>query len=236
MLRTILWFGYFWGSLISYIPPYLKLGKMTESEQQIAAFKRAKKWSQNLLKIAGTEITVEGLENVPNDVPVLVIGNHQSNFDIPIVLAIMPNPFGFMAKIELSKMPFVNGWMRALKCVFMDRSDIRQQVRSIGEGSEILKSGSSLVLFPEGTRSKTGELGEFKAGGLKLATKSKTLILPIAIDGSIRIMQRDSLIIHPAKVKVTILEPYALESKDTVVEMAIIKDRIEKVLKDNEVE
>ena len=98
----------------------------------------------------------------------------------------------------------LSGWMKSMNCVFMDRDNPRESIRAIKDGTELLKEGYSLVLFPEGTRSKDGNLGEFKAGGLRLATKSKVDILPITINGTKDIMNKDSLIIRPAKVKVIV--------------------------------
>lgn len=231
MFRTIRWFGYFWFSLLSYYPDYLRVKNKEIQTQRNAAFKKAKHWSSSLLNIAGTTLIIEGEAHIPQDEDVLVIANHQSNFDIPIMISLLKRPSGFIAKMELSKMPFVSGWMKALGCVFMDRSDIRKQVKAIGEGAKLLEGGHTLVLFPEGTRSKTGSLGEFKAGGLKLATRSKVRVLPISIQGSIDIMQRDSLKINPAEVRIVVHPPVTIESKDTTVEMDKIKKIIEEGMK-----
>ncbi|MBS7527704.1 1-acyl-sn-glycerol-3-phosphate acyltransferase [Fusibacter paucivorans] len=227
MLRTIIWFVYFWASLISYVPSYLKLKDMPNDEARlIAAERKARHWSEKLLKLAGTQIEVKGLDHLPKDGPILFIANHQSNFDIPLMIASLPVPVGFVAKLELEKMPFVNGWMKALQCTFIDRSDIRKQVRAINEGAVRLKKGYHIVLFPEGTRSADGKIQDFKPGGLKLATKSGAAIVPITIDGSIGIMQKGSLKINPATVTITIHPRYEMESKDTVANMAAIKQQI----------
>src|SRR5699024_1808110 len=93
-------------------------------------------------------------------------------------------PHGFIAKVELTKFPIVSQWMKEMKCIFMDRSDRRQSLQSIKEGINILKNGHSMVIFPEGTRSKSDAMGEFKAGSMTLATKSGVPIVPITISGS----------------------------------------------------
>ncbi|MDK2866687.1 MAG: 1-acyl-sn-glycerol-3-phosphate acyltransferase [Clostridiales bacterium] len=231
MLRTFIWFVYFWISLVSYVPSYLKLKGMPSDEARlIAAERRARHWSETLLKLAGTHIEVKGLDHLPKEGPILFIANHQSNFDIPLMIASLPVPVGFVAKLELEKMPFVNGWMKALQCIFIDRSDIRKQVRAINEGAARLKNGYHIVLFPEGTRSADGKIHDFKPGGLKLATKSGATIVPITIDGSIGIMQKGSLKIKPASVKITIHPPYQMETKDTVANMTMIKQQISTAL------
>lgn len=205
MIRTIIWFTFFWVKLVLYIPSYIKAGKMPEGVARAEfADQKAREWMGDLLKLAGCEVTVEGIENVPKDRAVLFVSNHQSNFDIPLMLTQVPGKKGFIAKIETLKLPFVRDWMRYMNCVFMDRSDIRKQVKSITEGVQILKSGHSMVLFPEGTRSPDGSLLEFKPGGMKLATKSGAPIVPVAIDGSMNLMKKGTLKITPAHVTIKI--------------------------------
>jgi 1-acyl-sn-glycerol-3-phosphate acyltransferase len=104
--------------------------------------------------------------------------------------------------------------MKHLKCVFMDRKNMRQSLNAIREGIEILKQGYNLVLFPEGTRSKTGEVMEFKAGGFKLASKSNAAIVPVVINGSINMMKKGSIRIQPADVQITILPPLPITDEN----------------------
>jgi 1-acyl-sn-glycerol-3-phosphate acyltransferase len=231
MIRTIIWFVFFWCSLISYLPEYLIVKNYNSEDRQFeAAYRKANKWSRLLLKIAGTTIEVEGKDLIPEKGPILFIANHQSNFDIPLMISAIPTRKGFIAKRELEKMPMVSGWMRYLKCIFMDRSDIRQQVKAINIGASFIKEGYPLVLFPEGTRSDDGSLKTFKAGGLKLATKSGATIVPVTIDGSINIMQKGTLLIKPAAVKMTIHPPYVMNGKDTSENMMAIKHMIASAL------
>lgn len=227
MIRTVIWFTVFWFSLLSYLPEYLMVKRYTSEDRQFeAANRKAIKWSRLLLKIAGTTLEVDGLDFLPKEGPILFVANHQSNFDIPLMISAIPVKKGFIAKKELEKMPMVRGWMRYLKCIFMDRSDIRQQVKAINEGASFIKKGYPLVLFPEGTRSEDGNLREFKAGGLKLATKSGATIVPITIKGSIDIMRKGTLIIKPANVKIIIHQPYVMHGKDTSENMLAIKEII----------
>jgi len=206
---------------------------MDADEQMRFADKMARKWSMSLLNLAGCEVNVLGGEKIPDDRAVLYVCNHQSNFDIPLMIAYMPKTKGFMAKIETLKLPMVRSWMKHMRCVFMDRSDMRKQVKSISEGIKILKDGQSLVLFPEGTRSPDGELGEFKAGGLKLATKSGATIVPVTINHSKEIMKKGSLLIRPAKVTLTVNDPIEITdemNRDTITLTESIKSIIESAL------
>ncbi len=208
MLRTIVWFAFFWIKLVVSLPFYYKAKRMTDLEaRSIYADKMARAWMGDLLKIAGCKVTVEGASNVPADRAVLFVCNHQSSFDIPLMITCLPGKKGFMAKKETLNLPFLRDWMVFIHCIFMDRSDIRQQVKAITEGVSILKSGHSMVLFPEGTRSPDGALLEFKAGGMKLATKSGAPIVPVTINHSMDLMKKGSLKITPAHVKIIIGQP-----------------------------
>lgn len=221
-MRTIIWFIYFWISLVGTLPTLKKVQSMT-GENQVEARNQvideiASKWSERLLKLAGVEVTVIGEEHIPKDQTVLYVSNHQSNFDIPILLRYIEGTKGFIAKKELEKMPIINKWMAAINCVFMDRDSMRQSAIAINQGIKFLKAGSSMVVFPEGTRSKDGVPLEFKQGALKLATKPGVPIVPVTIKGSVGIMKSGSLRIHPAKVEVifsSIINPEDYPEKET---------------------
>lgn len=210
MIRTIIWFIWFWISLILTIPFLLVaiiLEKTNRNEERIRYVQRVTSaWARSQVWMSGSIIEVKGLENLPEG-PVLYISNHQSNFDIPILMSYINRPKAFIAKVETSKLPFVHAWMKQMKCVFMDRKDVRQSVEAINQGVEYLRQGYSMVIFPEGTRSNGNLVGEFKAGSFKLATKSGVPVVPVAIKGSYKIMGKGSLIIKPAKVEVIILKP-----------------------------
>lgn len=234
MIRTLVWFLGFWLSLIYFMPMLLKANKMDSLEKRREfADQMARKWSQFLLKLAGAEVVVENIEKIPVEGSVVYIANHQSNFDIPLMIAHMPKSKGFIAKIETLKIPLVRTWMRHMQCVFMDRSDMRQQVRSITEGVAHLKSGQSIVIFPEGTRSADGRLGEFKAGSFKLATKSGSTIVPVAIVNSMGLMKKGEKTIKSAMVRLVICDPIEITSemnKETSELCEIVKLRIEEEL------
>lgn len=220
MFRTIYWFICFWVKLLLLIPSYVKVKKIEDLEERsIIADKKARGYMASLLRIAGCETTVIGLENVPQNQAVLFVSNHQSNFDIPLMITQLPGKKGFIAKIETLKIPFVRDWMKFMHCVFMDRDDMRQQVKCISEGVRTLKNGHSMVLFPEGTRSADGNLLSFKPGGLKLATKSGAAIVPVTINNSMGLMKKGSFKITPAKVTIIISKPIEITeemNRDTV--------------------
>lgn len=228
MFRTIVWFIWFWISLILSLPVLLYakiLEKQNINDKRIkVVHKLTSLWSKLLVKLSGSKVEVIGEENLPEG-PVLYVSNHQSNFDIPIFISYINRPKGFIAKVELTKLPFVASWMRQMKCVFMDRKDIRQSIIAINQGADYLKQGYSMIIFPEGTRSGKKEMGEFKAGSFKLAVKSGVPIVPVAINGSYNIMEKGSIIIKPAKVQIKILEPINT-SKLSKEEIKVLHDRV----------
>lgn len=206
MLRTIIWFIWFWLSLLISIPFSIRvkylIKKDRTKEAEALIQKCTSSWAKSLLKVAGVKIEVHGLENIPKDKNVLFIGNHQGNFDIPIYLSQIPMLIGFVSKIEIEKVPFVRTWMRYMHCIFMDRGNMRKSGEAIIKGIKNLKAGKNLVIFPEGTRSRGDKLGEFKAGSFKLATKSKCPIVPVTMNGSYKIMEHgNGPWIRPANVQ-----------------------------------
>lgn len=196
MFKTIIWYAYFFLSIPLTIPTLLKVKKLTKEgkieERDALVHKFTSNWARKLLKILDIKVNVHGTENLPKDKNVLFIGNHQGNFDIPIYMSYIDVPKGFVAKIELTKIAGIKTWMEYMNCIFMDRSSIRKAGEAIVKGIKSLKSGNSLVIFPEGTRSRSDKMGEFKAGSFKLATKSKVPIVPVTIDGSYKIMEANA--------------------------------------------
>lgn len=235
MLRTIIWFIYFWISLILLIPSRFKVkqfesrGKIEEKNKLVD--KVVKHWADSLLKLAGCDIEVIGEENIPKDRNVLFVSNHQGNFDIPVLIKHLEKPKGFIAKKEMEDFPMVSSWMKDMPCVFMDRDNPRESIKAIKEGTEILKAGHSLVIFPEGTRSSDGNLGEFKAGGLRLATKSKVDIVPITIEGTKNIMKKDCWRIRPSKVKI-IVSP-VIDMSDYEGDTKELSEQIHQIISEN---
>ncbi|WP_050615316.1 lysophospholipid acyltransferase family protein [Bacillus testis] len=223
-MRTIAFYLYFFGYLIYSIPFLKKIRNQEDSslsieEQDKKKHFLAKHWSKTLVRISGTKVTVIGEENMPTGA-VLLVSNHEGNFDIPVLLGFLEKPFGFISKIEVLKIPIVHKWMRIMNCVFMDRKDRRQSIQAIRQGIAILKEGHSLSVFPEGTRSKGGPVGEFKAGSLRLASDAQVPIVPIAIKGTSGAMEKNKGWIKPAEVTISILPPLTYEQYK---EMAMVE-------------
>jgi len=151
------------------------------------------------LFFAGTKITVLGEENVPKDVPVLYIGNHRSYFDILLTYTRVPRPTGYIAKDSMEKVPLLNIWMKNLHCLFLNRENLKEGMKTILTAIEKVKSGISICIFPEGTRSKKeGEFLPFHQGSFKIAEKAGCLIIPIALNNTADIFED-----HLPKIKKT---------------------------------
>ncbi|AWK50210.1 1-acyl-sn-glycerol-3-phosphate acyltransferase [Clostridium beijerinckii] len=180
-------------------------GDIKKREEYI--HKVASTWSRFVMNISGAKINVIGQENLPKDQTVLFVSNHQSNFDIPLLLSSIDIPKGFIAKKELERWPVISTWMKYTNCIFMDRSNLRKSAQSIVEGINLLKSGCSMVIFPEGTRSKGNPVDEFKGGSFKLATKSKCPIVPLTINGTYKLLEANNNMIKGADIELVIHAP-----------------------------
>jgi len=210
MLKTIFSFIKFFAYLVGKNRDLKKArrldreGKIAERDALVNA--GVQEWARYCVGPSGSTVEVTGEENIPMDTAVVFIGNHQGYFDIPILLGYVRKPKAFISKIEILKVPYLAGWMKMMQCTFLDRKDMRQSVKAMHEAVETVRKGYSLVIFPEGTRSRGGPVGEFKAGSFKLALKSGVPIVPVTLDGSWRLLEETGrfskshvrVTIHPA--------------------------------------
>lgn len=209
-MRTIIWFIYFGCYLIAVLPKLHRVKKLTKAgkieERDALVTQTVRNWSRRLLKLAGVKVTVQGLEHIPAGAAVFV-SNHQGLFDIPTLLCYLDKPHGLIAKKESKKIPVICTWMRYLGCIFLDRENARSAMASLREGTELLKQGYSITIFPEGTRSRGEEMGEFKNGAFKMAEKAKVPLVPVRISGTYQVMEANHMWIKPAEVTLTVLPP-----------------------------
>uniref|UniRef100_UPI0040571167 lysophospholipid acyltransferase family protein n=1 Tax=Agathobacter sp. TaxID=2021311 RepID=UPI0040571167 len=142
---------------------------------------------------SGCKLTVIGEENVPKDEAVLYVANHRSMFDIVYTYSRVPRLTGYIAKSGVLKVPALRAWMKRLHCLFLDRDDIKQGLKTILTAIDLVKSGVSICIFPEGTRNRdsadSASLLEFKDGSFKIAQKTNCKIVPIAITGTNKIFE-----------------------------------------------
>lgn len=150
-------------------------------------------WGKSILWAAGVKVKVKGLENVEAQKPCIYAANHQSQFDIFAVLGYLPVQFRWIAKKELFKVPIWGFAMKRSGYIPIDRSNPKDAVRSLDSAAKRIRNGTSILIFPEGTRSPDDRLLPFKMGGIMLALKSGCPIIPVAIIGSGEVLPRGSV-------------------------------------------
>nr|WP_317361551.1 lysophospholipid acyltransferase family protein [uncultured Blautia sp.] len=201
------------GYLILSIPILLAewvVGKFNPRAKDISSLRIIQTVFRFILKVTGADITIIGHENVPKDQAVLYIGNHRSFFDILLTYVHCPDLTGYVAKKEMEPIPLLSIWMRYLHCLFLDRKDIKEGMKTILTAIEKVKNGISICIFPEGTRNKGNdelELLPFHEGSFKIATKSDCPIIPMAISNSAEIFENHFPKIKPCKVVVEYGKP-----------------------------
>ena len=172
----------------------------------IMLYKVCQYWSRSLIALTGCKVTVTGTENIPRSGGICYVGNHGSIFDVILALAYCGRPFGFIAKKELAIVPFINFWILMLGGYFVDRGNVRSAIKTIDKGVEKIKAGGAMIVFPEGHRSRGQGLLPFRPGALKLATKAKAVIVPMAISGSYEVFEKNKRFVS-GPIGVSFCEP-----------------------------
>ena len=191
--------------LILFLPLYFILwivGKFNPHAKTAASQAIVRNAFRFTLFCAGTKITVLGRENVPKDEAVLYAANHRGFADIPVGYITLPTLTGFVAKKEIKKVPIFSWWMKNLHCLFLDRDDMKEGLKTILTGVEYMKNGYSIFIMPEGTRNRGEELDllPFKEGSFKMAEKSGCAIIPVAISNSAAVFEKQIPWVKPAHV------------------------------------
>ena len=187
--------------------------KNDENRQKEYALQVVKQVLRMVFRLTGSTLTVKGLENIP-DMPVLYVGNHRSYFDIVTGYIVVPGQTGFIAKKEMEKIPLLREWMRNVNFLFLDRKNIKAGLKTILEGIEKVKGGSSVWIFPEGTRCKAkdpAELLPFKEGSLKIAEKSGCPMIPVAITGTAEVFEAHFPKIRSSNVTIEFGTPFIVK-------------------------
>jgi 1-acyl-sn-glycerol-3-phosphate acyltransferase len=178
-----------YGTLVGPIPPE---GDWTRQGARL--------WGRVILWVAGVRLRVEGAASVPGDRPVVFMSNHESWLDIPVLLVAIPGQVRFLAKKSLFSVPFLGWAMRAMGFIPVDRRNRREAIRSFEQAAERIRAGRSVLVFPEETRTRTGELLPFQRGGFLIALKAGLPILPVGLDGPRRCLPKFSYLLRPGRV------------------------------------
>jgi 1-acyl-sn-glycerol-3-phosphate acyltransferase len=183
----------------------------------------ARAWARSILFVSGIHVHVNGLENLNVGGSCILMPNHQSNFDIPVLLGCLPIQFRWLAKAELFKIPIFGRGMRGCGYISIDRSNRKSAFQSLAEAAAKIRNGVSVLIFPEGTRSRDGKILPFKKGGFVLSVDAGVPIVPIVIFNTWSIMPKGRLRIRTQSVQMDILAPiptsgYTRKTKDDLMD------------------
>ena len=181
------------------------LGHGDEATQPLA-----RSWARLNLFMAGVRVEKEGGGSLDPSAPYIFAGNHASQYDIFVLQGYLGHSFRWMAKKELFQVFLWGPAMRAAGYIPIDRSHGREALKSLGEAARRIAGGTSVVIFPEGTRTRDGSLGDFKAGGMQLAIKAGVPIVPVALRGTYDILPKGRFVVRPGRVRVAVGEPLAV--------------------------
>ena len=225
-MGTISWFLKTLIYLLGALPDKRRIRRLQKKGDDLTARlfirSRVRHWAIAMLRYAGVTVDVFGLENIPKG-PVLFTPNHQSDWDIMIAETYL-DQCGILAKQELSKIPLAKPWMDLLGIVYIDRNDARQSVKALKACEKQLLEGRNFIIFPEGTRSRSEEIGEFKTGSVRIAVRHGIPIIPVSIDGSYKIMEANKgKWIRPGHVIMTIRPPIDTAGLDKEAQKSIGK-------------
>lgn len=190
-------------------------------------------WGRMLMRILHVPFDVQLEADLPVDAPILFISNHQSAFDMMMLMGGINTPFSFISKMENKKVPYVGSWAKPLEIIFFDRDDTKSAISMLRESARRLKAHHNLLIFPEGTRSKDGNLLPLQAGSMQPAMMAKAYIVPVVLVNSFDYMD---VVKHKRAAKMRILKPIPYEEyKPLKVDgiTPILQERMQKVL-DNE--
>ena len=229
--------------LILGIPVYLMLcllGKVEKWKYKTDLIAlRIVQWAfKCMLFIAGTKTIVIGEEHVPKDQPVLYIPNHRSYFDILLLYSRVPGLTGFVSKDSMKKFYLLRDWMKKLYCLFLNRENPREGLKTILQGIENINNGISMCIFPEGTRNKMdGEMLPFKEGSMKMAEKTGCLVIPVALSNTAEIFENHMPWIRSCKVVIEYgapIDPKTLSRQEQKHLGAMCRDKIQEMLDKNQ--
>lgn len=208
-----------YGVLVGFIPPR---GDWTVRGSRL--------WARIILWSALVRLKVEGAARVPRSEPVVFMSNHESWLDIPVLLATIPVQVRFLAKKSLFGIPFLGWAMRSMGFIPVDRKNRREAVKSFEDAAGHIRTGRSVLIFPEETRTRTGELLPFQRGGFLIAIKAGVPIIPVGLEGPAERLPRGGYLLRAGRITVRFGEPIptsglGVTAKDTL--MAQVRDAVE---------
>jgi len=173
----------------------------------------ARWWARLLMGGIGCRVRIRGLENLEEGATYVFAGNHASALDIPALQAVLPKNFRWVAKKELFSIPVFGQALKAVGDIPIDRSAGRQAMQSLIEAARRVSNDTSVVIFPEGTRSDDGQLLPFKSGGFLLAIRSGRPVVPFYLHGTRQALVSDSLLLDPGPIEVICCSPIPADGR-----------------------
>jgi 1-acyl-sn-glycerol-3-phosphate acyltransferase len=165
-------------------------------------------WAERILRCADIRLVIEGHPLPSNSETFVVMSNHQSYYDIPVMYQTLKRRLRMVAKTELFRVPIWSRAMHESGMIELNRTNRRAALESLKRAGEQIRNGTNVWIAPEGTRSRTGVLGPFKTGGFHMALEARVRILPITVDGSGDVMSANTLLMTPGRtVRVAVHEP-----------------------------
>ncbi|MBL4651725.1 MAG: 1-acyl-sn-glycerol-3-phosphate acyltransferase [Flavobacteriales bacterium] len=219
----------FWGIWSAICMSGAIVASLLTFNSKIALWMAKNIWVHGALFIPGVRLSTNKNSSIDYSKPYVFVANHQSYIDIPVAIRAVDCSLFFIAKKELKWLPFLGWYIMATGMILIDRSNRRKAFESLKSAADMIKNGKSILAFPEGTRSKNGELNTFKKGPFMLAIQAGVPIVPIAISGTENIFPATKMKLIPGKVKLTICDAISTEgyTKETIEElMTKVKESI----------
>jgi 1-acyl-sn-glycerol-3-phosphate acyltransferase len=184
----------------------------------------ARGWAHSSLRLCGVTVSVKGLEKLDMRRNYVYVSNHASMFDIPAILAAIPDQIRIIYKKELHWFP-VFGWgLKYGSYIGIDRSRGGDAMRSLEEAAEKIRTGASVLLYAEGTRTLDGKLQPFKRGAFNIAVKAGVPVVPLTINGSFKLLPKRSMIVHPGEVELVLDAPIEIKGSGKEEEMRLMAE------------
>lgn len=190
----------------------------------------ARLWARILMACSFVKFKIEGQENIEAGRHYIFASNHTSMFDIFTLLAFLPAQFRFLSKESLFKLPLFGWVMRRAQYIPIDRANARDGIRSLEEAAKRVRDGASVIIYPEGTRSRDGQIHEFKRGGFLLAVKTGLPIIPVSVSGGQRIMPPGTSRVYPGKLKIVFGRPIPIKGEDRAEQARLMKEVREAII------
>ncbi len=189
-------------------------------------------WARFMCLLTFSPVKCEGMENIDKNQSYIFAANHTSVYDVFVIYGYLGVPFKWIMRQELRKIPFIGAACAAAGHIFIKRESRRESFRSLQTAENRLKDGVSVVIFPEGTRTHTGEVGKFKRGAFHIAADLDLPIIPLTISGGFKVMKRNAAYPIPGRLSLTAHKPVNFRHSDHQTEAALIEEIRQMVIAD----